>query len=121
MNKDGRKKYCEEHPYWQGGRIIDGHGYVQVLLKPDDPFISMANHKRYILEHRLLMARHLGRCLSNDELVHHLNGDIRDNRIDNLEVHNRSSHALYHIMQLTDAERLERASMMLDGRNLPQG
>ena len=45
---------------------------------------------RWMLEHRHVMERHLGRPLAGDENVHHMNGDRGDNRIGNLELWSRS-------------------------------
>jgi hypothetical protein len=47
-------------------------------------------------EHRYLMERHLGRKLDCNELVHHINENKRDNRIENLEVISRSEHSRFH-------------------------
>lgn len=76
----------ERHGAWAGGRHVTQGGYWRVLVAFDDPMVSMANGGLYVLEHRLVMARHLGRTLTERETVHHINGDRADNRLENLQL-----------------------------------
>jgi hypothetical protein len=78
----------ERHYRWAGGRIQMRDGYVQLRVEQSDPLSVMADSKGYALEHRIVMARSLGRPLANYETVHHINGDRSDNRIENLQLRN---------------------------------
>ena len=50
-------------------------------------------------EHRIVMEQMLGRKLSPDEVVHHVNNDKKDNRPENLQVMTRGEHFKHHLAE----------------------
>ena len=72
INKKYIYIYCPEHPNAVGGR------------------------KLYVAEHRLRMEEKIGRLLTKDEIVHHINEDTMDNRIENLQIMTPSEHGKHH-------------------------
>jgi hypothetical protein len=60
------------------------HGYWCINIPPSERHLT--NGERKVAEHRYVMAKHLGRALFPDEVVHHVNGDRTDNRLENLEL-----------------------------------
>jgi hypothetical protein len=50
-------------------------------------FLPMARADGYIMEHRLVMAQWVGRLLTRQECVNHINRNPRDNRRENLELY----------------------------------
>ena len=50
----------------------------------------------YILNHRRIMEKYLGRHLEKNEVVHHIDGDKLNNTIENLYLTNSSGHSFAH-------------------------
>ncbi len=86
------------HQSWKGGTSKTTSGYIVQKLSPGDEFFEMATNKRFVPQHRLVMAKHLGRPLMKSEHVHHKNGFRDDNRIENLELVSLANHILYKSM-----------------------
>ena len=70
-------------------------GYVYVYVEKEDPMRPMAKKDGWVLEHRLVVARRIGRPLTRVEVVHHVNGIRHDNRDSNLQLLTRETHHSY--------------------------
>ena len=90
--KDGKRELSR---WWKGGRIYE-RGYKMILVDDHPNAVLKGSGLKYVREHRLVMEKHLGRYLTNDEVIHHKNGDPLDNRIENLEIMTNSEHSSMH-------------------------
>lgn len=79
----------ELNPAWKGGVTYKrakgnyvGPRYVRCPLD----LLMMARSDGYVMEHRLVMARWIGRALTRTECVNHVNHNPRDNRRENLDL-----------------------------------
>lgn len=91
--------------HWLGGIRHYSSGYVGIL-SPDHPYASKDG---YVMEHRLVMEKKLGRYLLSTEIVHHINGNKSDNRPENLRlVENHKKHAEIHADAVKEVDRLRK-------------
>ena len=91
-----------DSPAWKGGRSIDRDGYVR-LYAPDHPW---PRRNGCVPEHVAVMELAMGRRIVPGEVVHHMDGDRRNNAISNLELMTRAEHSREH--RLKDTWRRKR-------------
>lgn len=88
MAKDIRGK---KNPNWRGGRIEAGD-YVMI----HQPEHLNSNNRGYVYEHTLVMSSLIHRPLYSDEVVHHIDGNGKNNDPSNLQLERRGTHAGIH-------------------------
>jgi hypothetical protein len=95
-NTPGGGKFCSvpcKVANMTGREFKPGHRYIRAR---DGYVVVKTGVRKWELEHRLVMQAHLGRKLSTDEQVHHINGVKDDNRVANLQVLTNAEHQRLH-------------------------
>lgn len=76
----------------------------KIVSKGDYNYAVVHDHPKrinynYVLEHRVIVENYLKRLLRDDEVVHHINENKKDNRIENLQVLSVEEHARLHAVK----------------------
>jgi hypothetical protein len=96
---------------WKGGRTrLSGY----VAIKAEDHPRGRGGNRGYVMEHILVIEKHIGRYLvwqgrqhPDNEIVHHINGIRDDNRFENLVLMLSREHSHLHINQKWAREILD--------------
>lgn len=91
MSKAKKGKYIRPSKFG-GHRKERTDGYISVYAPTHPGHTS----EGYVMEHRLIMEEHIGRFLADNEVVHHINRNRKDNRIENLKLMTASEHMSFH-------------------------
>ena len=78
-----------------GHTKTQNNGYILVYV-PEHPH---CHSDGYVMLHTVIMERRIGRYLEPDEVVHHINHDRTDNRIENLQLMNKHEHCSMHMRE----------------------
>lgn len=78
---------------WKIKNIIKQNQYNYCSTIPTHP---KATKKGYVYLHRVLIENELGRQLTEDEIVHHIDNNGHNNVLNNLELMTRKAHTKYH-------------------------
>lgn len=99
---------------FKSGRRISNYGYV-LIYKPEH---ERANCNGYVFEHILVMEKHIGRKLKfisklhkDNEVVHHVDFNKKNNSINNLNIMKHGEHVAFH-NKLNHRKRTNKGTFM---------
>lgn len=113
LSESHRRKISERNACDYNGLNGYGHtknqngGYVLAYV----PLHPHAYSDGYQMLHTVLMERKLGRYLKDDEVVHHINHNRKDNRIENLQLMNKKEHMSMHMKERHEQRRRSKSTI----------
>jgi len=85
--KSHKNIFGDRNPNYKGGFLYkEGRKMIRI-------------NGKYIYEYTYIMEQHIGRKLTKGEVIHHINGNVNDNKIDNLQLMTVSEHMKLHAKQ----------------------
>ena len=127
VGRRATSKYCSKPCAWKknGGKNKKPEVWWTNQKGYTEGFVTLADgSRRRVKQHRFVVEQAIGRRLSPDEDVHHINGIKSDNRVENLEVISHSAHSTLtgierphangYKLSLTDEERARRSARFKD-------
>lgn len=92
MPRPRQPRLNSAYPSYKGGRTkLSGSGHIL-----EEIYCACCDNHYFVPQHRLVLEDRLGRRLTKDEIVHHINHVKTDNRPENLQAMSMAEHARTH-------------------------
>lgn len=94
--KQWKEMSGKNHPLWKGGQIATKDKYIKILIKGH----PRADCYGYVLRSHIVVEKAIGRYLELGEVVHHINHNRIDDRLENLYLFSKQrDHRKFHILE----------------------
>lgn len=80
---------------WDIKKFVSAGKYAYAVV-PEHP---KSDKHGYVLAHRVIMENEIGRILTDDEQVHHIDGNGKNNSLENLQIIRKGIHQSMHAKQ----------------------